>query len=612
MKWLRHIGWAALALATLAVAAAPDIVTLPEPDGAIVLNRATYLPEGGVGNEVSLPHAVYPLADHASIAMRYLVGFDMPATADRSLYLFIPSINRRIALELNGERFFGFQSNTIWTGPLVSASVMVRLPRHAIIGGRNQLTVVVESGPFAVPTYLSRIYLGTEAALAPSYKLRDFLVSQLKTMALAAHALLGGGLIFAYFFRPKDPLFLWLAVLNVVSLFLGIGMFIGYQPAFQSILPYFVILTPAMAIALLCVAVALVNLQPPKALNAMVAVVPFLLLPCALIDTTLAKTISAMTGAVTAIISFAVAVGLMMWGAVRRGNTDARLMLAPAFLMGWFAIRDAYVTATLPAHGFDLMGSFPRPLFLAFLTAVLMRRMGVSLDELDRSNETLSVKLAEREAELAVLARQDRVEATRVTREQERQRLTHDLHDGLSGHLVSIIALSERTGDRPTEQAAREALNDLRLVIYSLDLGDRELPLALANFRERLIPQLHRLGIELDWSIAGLPEVSGVTPGNALAVLRILQEAITNAIKHGPARKITIRGAPSPDGMVAIAIENNGGAFVESGGGHGLANMRRRARQLHGRLNIEALDQGARITLLLPVCLPDFEDEAVA
>ena len=129
---------------------------------------------------------------------------------------------------------------------------------------------------------------------------------------------------------------------------------------------------------------------------------------------------------------------------------------------------------------------------------------------------------------------------------------------------MSIIALSERTGDKPTEQAAREALNDLRLVIYSLDLGDRELPLALANFRERLIPQLHRLGVTLDWSIAGLPEVSGVTPGNALAVLRILQEAITNALKHGPARSITIRGALAADGMAAITIENDGRPFVET------------------------------------------------
>ena len=612
MTWLRNIGWAALALVTLAIAAAPDLVTLPEPESAIVLDRATYLPDNGNGSEVSLPHAMYPLISQAPNSVRYVVDFDMPATAERNLFFFIPSINRRISLVFNGETIFGFESSALWTGPLVSTSVMVQLPRQSIVAGRNQLIVVVESGPFAVPTYLSKIYLGTEAALAAPFKLRNFLVIQLKTMALAAHALLGLGLIFAYFFRPKDPLFAWLATFNVISLFFSIGMFVGYQPAFQRFLPYFVVLGPAAGLAFIGVAGALINGRPPSMLRFIAIAVTCALLPFAVIDTTLAKIIVAASASVVAIVSFVAAASLVAWGAFWKGYTDARLMLGSAFLIAWFAVRDAYITVTLPEHGFDLLAQYPRALFLAFLTAVLMRRMGVSLDQLDRSNEILSLKLAEREAELAVLSRQERVEATRITREQERQRLTHDLHDGLSGHLVSIIALSERTGDKPTEQAAREALNDLRLVIYSLDLGDRELPLALANFRERLIPQLHRLGVELDWSIAGLPEVSGVTPGNALAVLRILQEAITNALKHGPARKITIRGALSADGLVAITLENDGRPFVETNGGHGLANMRRRAQQLHGKLNIVATDHGAKLTLSLPACLPDFEDEAVA
>jgi signal transduction histidine kinase len=149
-------------------------------------------------------------------------------------------------------------------------------------------------------------------------------------------------------------------------------------------------------------------------------------------------------------------------------------------------------------------------------------------------------------------------------------------------------------------------------VIYSLDLGDRELPLALASFYERLVPQLQRLGVALDWSIASLPEVSGVTPGNALAILRLLQEAVTNALKHGPARRIAIRGSAAPDDMVAITVENDGRPFAEVGGGHGLDNMQRRADQLHGKLKIEAVEHGTKLSLLLPSCLPAFEDEPVA
>ncbi len=204
---------------------------------------------------------------------------------------------------------------------------------------------------------------------------------------------------------------------------------------------------------------------------------------------------------------------------------------------------------------------------------------------------------------------QERSEAARLVREQERQRLTRDLHDGISGHLVSIIAMSEQPkGDLGSiEKAARGALDDLRLVIYSLDLGDRDLPLALANFRERLMPQLQRAGITLDWATADMPDVSGVTPGNALVVLRILQEAITNAIKHGPATTITVRAAPTPDGQVAISVANDGRAFAPGSGGFGLANMRRRARQLNGGLEIKSHDRGVVLTLRLPSRLPDFE-----
>jgi signal transduction histidine kinase len=203
------------------------------------------------------------------------------------------------------------------------------------------------------------------------------------------------------------------------------------------------------------------------------------------------------------------------------------------------------------------------------------------------------------------------MKAARLVREQERQRLTRDLHDGISGHLVSIIAMAEHAGDevQPIEQAARQALDDLRLVIYSLDLGDRELPLALANFRERLIPQLRRLDVELDWSTAELPEVSGVTPGNALTILRIMQEAITNALKHGPARRIVIRGAIADGGKAAIIVENDGRPFAVERYGNGLRNMRQRADQLQGEVALEPLDSGTRLLLLLPTSLPSGQDD---
>jgi hypothetical protein len=202
----RYFGWSALAIATLAAAVAPDFVTLPEPNGAIALNHATYLPEGGSGGVVSLPHSIYPRIAPTAETVRYQIDFNLPAAIDDDLFVFIPSVNRRISMAFNGKTFFGFESSVLWTGPLIGTSIMARLP-NTDIAGHNRLTVVVEKGAFAVPTYLSRIYLGTEAELAPNFKLLTFLNNELKTMALGAQALLGFGLIFAYFFRPNDPLF---------------------------------------------------------------------------------------------------------------------------------------------------------------------------------------------------------------------------------------------------------------------------------------------------------------------------------------------------------------------------------------------------------------------
>jgi two-component system sensor histidine kinase UhpB len=613
VTWHRHFGWVALAVVILAAGAVPDLVTLPKPEGALTATRATYVPADGPAREVSLPHVTRShFGLNPSANPRYLIEFDLPPMPDGNLYVYIPTVNRRVALAFNGVPTLAFESGSLLTGSAVAGPVMARLPTRAIVPGRQQLSIVVELGPFVIPAYLSQVYIGTEAALAAPYNLSNFLELQLKAMALAAHVVLGLGLMYAYFLRPKDTLFACIGALNIVSLFIAVGIQIGWIPVLQKFLPIVNAVIPTLGFLFVGFILAVLGFRPPKALRYGAIIAPVVFMPVVLAGAGTVR-MTVLVGAVVVLVAaYIVSTGLLIWGAVRQRNRDARLILGPVALIAWYSARDAYVAVTAPEHGFNLLVPYSRPLLLAFVLAMLMRRMTMSLDSLDQANETLNVRLAEREAELAVYHRQEREKTANVVREQERQRLTHDLHDGISGHLVSIIALSERAGHRTVEQAAREALNDLRLVIYSLDLGDTDLPLALANFRERLVPQLQRMGVELDWSIAALPDVSGVKPSNALAILRVLQEAITNALKHGPARKIIVRGRPAADGMVAITIENDGRAFAESKGGHGLGNMRRRAQQLHGKLIFEALAQGTKITLLLPLCLPDFEDETAA
>jgi signal transduction histidine kinase len=84
-----------------------------------------------------------------------------------------------------------------------------------------------------------------------------------------------------------------------------------------------------------------------------------------------------------------------------------------------------------------------------------------------------------------------------------------------------------------------------------------------------------------------------------------MQEAVTNAIRHGRAGRIVIHGQPEGEAGARILVENDGAPFASQPGGRGLENMRRRAAQLGGAVTIEAWEAGgARLALSLPLELP--------
>ncbi len=606
MTRLGGIGWIALVLATLAAAIAPDLVHLPRPNATLVVDRATFLADERPAQDVSLPHAFYQRRGDPS-TVRYQADIDPAMLPEAGAALYIPLVNRRAIVEVDGRTIYDSADHAVWAGLAITTPLLVRLPQHSPGSGLYRLTVVLEPGPSVSPTYLSRLYLGSDTAMAPSFKWRHLLDVDFRIVSLATQILLATGVLLAWLARPHAVLLSWLAGLLTLTIVVDIGMFLGFRPALWPALPYIIALVPAWGLVAVAVSLQLLDVPPPKALFAGILAITVFLLACAVIGTPIPRAIIAVAGAAGICVGAVVASGIIAWGAIWRGNLDARIMLAPAVLISWFLLRDGYVAATVPDQAFRLYSPLAGLIYVAGLCAVLVRRMADSFDRLDRSNEVLNSRLAAREAELAALAKQERLEAARLVREQERGRLTRDLHDGISGHLVSIIALSERAETRPIEQAARDALSDLRLVIYSLDIGEDELPLALANFRERLEPQLQRLGVTLDWSMADLPDVAGVTPGNALLVLRIVQEAITNALKHGPARRIAVRGRAVADGRPEITIDNDGRPFVADSRGRGLDNMRRRAALLGAVLAFETLPCGTRVVVVLPSRLPDLE-----
>lgn len=225
-----------------------------------------------------------------------------------------------------------------------------------------------------------------------------------------------------------------------------------------------------------------------------------------------------------------------------------------------------------------------------------------------------SIQLRQRADALAKSLRLEQGRTQEAIRQQdilsERQRVTRDLHDGLGSILVSTLVALER-GALPADAVPavlRECVDDLRIVIDSLELADPDLVVLLGSLRHRLGPRLESAGLALRWEVEDLPRLAWLGPSHTLQVMRIVQEALTNVLKHARAHSVRLATSESRSDsgveLATIVIEDDGQGFDTerpASSGRGLKNLRSRAQQLDGALEIHSSPRGTRVSLSLPV-----------
>lgn len=191
---------------------------------------------------------------------------------------------------------------------------------------------------------------------------------------------------------------------------------------------------------------------------------------------------------------------------------------------------------------------------------------------------------------------------------EERQRFVRDMHDGIGGQMQALLMrLRMRKiaiADVETEVAA--GLVDLRLVADSLDHVGTDLAQALATFHTRARQQFDAVGIRFVWNQSGDCARIILDPRAILNVYRILQEALTNCVRHAQAHIVTVTvELPIGADMLTIRFEDDGRGFAASAGsgGRGLANMAERATRLGATLDVISVPgkRGSRIELIVPV-----------
>ncbi len=245
----------------------------------------------------------------------------------------------------------------------------------------------------------------------------------------------------------------------------------------------------------------------------------------------------------------------------------------------------------------QVLSLFNPPLYAFALMMVLISRARMHLSTVETLNRELEDRVAAKHAELEDnyerVAQAERREAVL----NERERMVREMHDGLGNQLVSTLAMveSRRFAAEELEAALRDSLDDMRMMVHSLDREESDLMQILALVRERVEPRLTRQGLEFRWRVDDVPNSDHLLPETAGHILRIVQEALTNVIKHAGAHTITLASGVEGDRRF-VSIADDGCGFGErtNGRGRGLIHMRERAAQIGGELEIVCATGGER------------------
>lgn len=252
---------------------------------------------------------------------------------------------------------------------------------------------------------------------------------------------------------------------------------------------------------------------------------------------------------------------------------------------------------------------FMRPLILPYTNAAVLIVMGGIIihraTQALRTTANLSRILGERvaatEAELQeqhqTILQLERMQA----RTQERERLMRDLHDGLGSALSSARMRLDDEQLQPGQMRVLldECVDDMRLLLDT-SAPDGELIDSLGELRYRMDRRLAGSPLAIEWRIS-LDGMPAIPPTTRLQLMRIVQESLSNALRHSGATRLTVSALYHPEQRhLSLQVSDNGQGFSQAPGarrGRGLTNMHHRAGQLGAQFEVRTGAQGTTVTL---------------
>ncbi|HWP13880.1 MAG TPA: ATP-binding protein [Ramlibacter sp.] len=487
---------------------------------------------------------------------------------------------------------------------------LVPVPAALLRPGANQLLIRVAATPVSAG-HLPLLAAGPYAQLLPEYDTRMFWVRTMSQFTVISCLIVGMLALFIWLRRPEESLY---GLFGAAALLWGVRtmtLVIEVMPtaAWHAWRTIYHGATGGFAIVMLLFAMRLAGMRHPRLQWGLLAY--WLLGPVGYLASDGNETLigSLWSGG---LIPVGVAVLVVSAMAAWRQRTPALTVLCLALALAVLAgIHDYLIATAAPIvrelvpraadHRLFLL-HYAADILLLVMGAILAARLVGSLQAIGQLNRTLETRVAERETALANNYEQLRRLERQHAAAEERQRIMRDLHDGLGSQLFLTLSRVEvgRIDRGEVVQALRECIADMRLTLEAMSPESNDFLQAWGSFRFRWQQLLETAGLASSWEVDASDRLVELSPHVILQLLRIVQEALTNVLKHAGAGKVAIR-LRTDERTIGIEVFDDGRGLGNGNthAGHGFVNMRARAERVGAQLEITDRHPGVRVSVEL-------------
>lgn len=608
-RFIYHVGVLLLPLLVLALLFHLDQAI---PDDAEQWQRQMTLLQPTGNKVVTLPWSE-PFSDPVGIARaRAEVSFSVPGgDMSNNLALLVPRPYSSFEIELN-DRLLTRRGQQTPPISWLRWPVLIELPAAALKAGENRL--VISTAREARARYLPEMLIGSHVELqAHDLRLRFFGKSVVLAV-VAATVVLGLLVLGLFLFRPRETAYGWFALTLLIwswhnahdqiehipianrhvwfaTSYLSLGWFVIVATIFVH---RFLGLKPRRVewpLWLFGMIGSLVVLGSAQSCgNCFYPVVQSGWVP------------------IVILIGFYLVLRLLLH-AWRDPQPEYLWLLPTAWVASAVGVRDYLWEIGVLPWGTTYYLAHASALVLVVFAVIMLRRYASALNESESLNRELEIRVARKADELERKHRDLRHTERQHARLAERELIMRDMHDTLGGNLVQALAMmgqDEQATD--ARDAVERCLTDLRVILDSSELDGGDVIPLIAAFRHRIERGLRRAGIDLTLRMADLPVCTFLSGSESLHLLRILQEAINNVVKHARAKRITLNITCDLTSTAALVVSvcDDGVGFQadQPAAGRGMGNMQWRAQTMGATVTHRHGNPGTHVDIRVPLIRP--------